>query len=279
MGSVQLTSRWSEDGEKSFEVQSAHVENAMKARYIAMFLLGTVAACSRAENERREAPSGKADQPGMQLAKFTPRTPVYAKLQQYIDDILPNVKSIPEERQRELKRLALFIKTKRESKEIAQLLFICTHNSRRSHIGQIWAAVAAAYYGVDNVKTFSGGTEATAFNPRAVAAMERAGFKVEKPAGENPHYQVTFSDKQPALECFSKKYDDAINPQSNFAATMTCAQADKNCPVVAGASLRVPLHYEDPKAADGTPQETAIYDERTRQIATEMFYLFSQVKS
>ena len=251
----------------------------MKARYAAMFLLGTVMACSRTEGEQRKAPAGSAGQSEMQLANFAPRTPVHPKLQQYIDGILPSVKSIPEDRQRELKRLALFIKSKRESKEIAQLVFICTHNSRRSHMGQIWSTVAAAYYGVDNVKTFSGGTEATAFNPRAVAALERAGFRFEKPAGENPHYQVSFSDKQPALECFSKKYDDAINPKSNFAATMTCAQADQNCPVVPGSALRVPLHYEDPKAADGKPEEAAVYDERSRQIATEMFYLFSQVKS
>jgi arsenate reductase len=146
-------------------------------------------------------------------------------------------------------------------------------------MGQIWATTAAAYYGVDNVKAFSGGTEATSFNPRAVAALEHAGFKLENPGGDNPHYKVTFSEKQPALESFSKKFEDPANPQENFAAVMTCAQADKNCPVVPGASIRVPLHYEDPKAADGTPEEASTYDERVRQIGSEMFYLFSQIKS
>jgi arsenate reductase len=192
--------------------------------------------------------------------------------------VIEGMNAIPDDRKQEIKKLALYVRTKRASGEIPQLLFICTHNSRRSHLGQIWATVAADYYGIDKVKTFSGGTQATAFNKRAVAAIERAGFKVEKPTGDNPHYKVSFADSQPALECFSKKYDDAVNPHENFAAVMTCANADKNCPVVAGSSLRVPLHYEDPKDADDKPNETAVYDERTKQIATEMFYLFSQVK-
>ena len=147
-------------------------------------------------------------------------------------------------------------------------------------MSQIWAATAAAYYGIkDGVNTYSGGTEATAFNPRAVAAMERAGFKVESPGGQNPHYQLTYNKNDQILECWSKKYDDPANANENFAAVMTCSQADKNCPFIPGATLRVPIPYEDPKIADGTAQEVAKYDERCRQIATEMFYMMSQVKA
>jgi arsenate reductase len=204
-----------------------------------------------------------------------------AELQKYVQTIVPGIDAIPDDRKQELKKIALFVKTKLKSKESADLLFICTHNSRRSHMGQIWAATAAAYYGVAGVRTFSGGTEATAFNPRAVAALQRAGFKIEGNSSteKNPHYRVTFADSLPAIESFSKKFEDKTNPQSNFAAVMTCAQADKNCPTVPGAALRIPLHYEDPKASDGTPEETATYDARARQIATEMFYLFSQVSA
>jgi len=136
---------------------------------------------------------------------------------------------------------------------------------------------AAAYFGVDGVRTFSGGTEATAFNPRAVAAIERAGFVVESSGGNNPHYHVTFADSGPVLECFSKTYDHPCNPREGFAAVMTCSDADEACPVVFGAAMRSPIHYEDPKAADGTPEETSVYDARCLQIATEMLYLFSRV--
>jgi arsenate reductase (thioredoxin) len=58
---------------------------------------------------------------------------------------------------------------------------------------------------------------------------------------------------------------------------MTCDEADQDCPFVKGAALRISLPYEDPKVADGTPEEAARYDARSRQIATEMLYLFSKV--
>ena len=196
---------------------------------------------------------------------------MYPKLTQYIQTLLSGMDGIAPTRKQMLQKLA------REIKPGLGLTFICTHNSRRSHFGQIWAAVAAAWYGV-NVKTYSGGTEATAFNPRAVAALERIGFRIENPGGENPVYRVFFSQNEPALKCFSKVYDHPTNPAENFAAVMTCSEADENCPFIPGATLRVPLTYEDPKIADGTPEEAARYDERCRQIATELFFLFSQVK-
>jgi len=159
-----------------------------------------------------------------------------------------------------------------------RLVFICTHNSRRSHLSQIWAQTAAGRYGVAGVETFSGGTEATAFNPRAVTALRRAGFTIPEPeAGANPRYQVRCHAEAPPLVCFSKVYGDASNPRSDFYAVMTCSQADQNCPVVAGAAQRIALPFDDPKAFDGTLEEAAQYDERCRQIAREMLFIFSTV--
>lgn len=203
---------------------------------------------------------------------------LYPALKQTIDGITPEFGTIPSERRRSLRKLALFVNTKLSSGEPAKLTFICTHNSRRSHMGQILAATAAAFYGIDSVSTFSGGTESTAFNPRAVAAMKRAGFRIENPGGDNPHYVVRSSDNGKSHECFSKRYDDDTNPKANFAAVMTCSQADKNCPVVEGAAVRVAIPYVDPKISDGTPNERATYDDSVRQIAREMFYVFSLVK-
>ncbi|MGB3778748.1 MAG: protein-tyrosine-phosphatase [Tunicatimonas sp.] len=197
----------------------------------------------------------------------------------YLEHAIRDFDNIPDERKKQLKKMALFIQTKIKAGEEARLIFICTHNSRRSHMSQLWARVAADYYGVPQVHTFSGGTEATAFNPRAVVALERAGFAIKPVSeGENPHYQVSYSPDAPVQEAFSKKYDDAANPQQNFAAIMTCSQADKNCPFVPGATLRIAIPYDDPKEADGTPQEAARYDERSQQIATEMMYCFAQIQ-
>lgn len=203
---------------------------------------------------------------------------MYPELSGYIESVVAKMDAIPQERKNELKKIALFVKTKKQSNESANLTFICTHNSRRSHMSQLWAATAAAYYGIqDGINTYSGGTEVTAFNSRAVAAIERAGFEVQNPGGDNPHYQIRYGENSQTMECFSKKYDDPTNADENFVAVMTCSEADKNCPFIPGASLRVPIPYEDPKEADGSEQETATYDERCKQIATEMFYIMSQV--
>ncbi len=201
----------------------------------------------------------------------------YPALQIYIEGLISEFDWIPTERKALLNKLATYLRDKLVKDMPIALNFICTHNSRRSHISQIWAATFAAHFGIDQIDTYSGGTEATAFNPRAVAAMQRAGFQIINPGGENPHYQVSFAENVPALECFSKTFDDPFNPQKDFAAIMTCSQADENCPFIPGASFRLALTYEDPKVADDTPQEKERYDERVRQIGREIFYAMDQI--
>jgi arsenate reductase len=196
---------------------------------------------------------------------------LHPELHAYVEALLPTLATIPDARRETLHRIAAFVRERGAAGKPAQLVFICTHNSRRSHMSQIWAATAAAWYGIDGVETYSGGTEATAFNPRAVAAMRRAGFEIDD-------HTVSFAVDRAALEVFSKTYDSAGNPSSDFAAIMNCSEADQACPFVRGALLRISLPYEDPKLADGTPEEAARYDERALQIAGEMFYLFSRVK-
>jgi arsenate reductase len=201
------------------------------------------------------------------------------KLSEYINTMKKDFIKIPQDRLDELDKIAAFIQKQVETSQPVQLTYICTHNSRRSHFGQIWAATAAFYYHIPQVKTYSGGTEASAFNERAVAACQRAGFDITKTSeGKNPVYKVVFAAGAEPLEAFSRKYDDASNPQSNFCAIMTCSQADEACPIVKGASARVAVPYDDPKAFDGTAQEGTKYDERCRQIATETLYVFSKVK-
>jgi arsenate reductase (thioredoxin) len=200
------------------------------------------------------------------------------KLNHYVASRVGEFDGIPPERRDQLRKLASFIRDKVRANRPARLVFICTHNSRRSQISQLWAATAAAYFGVPGVESFSGGTEVTAFNSRAVAALRRAGFAIDDPATtQNPRYRVQFHSNGSELECFSKRYGDAPNPKTDFCAVMTCSVADKHCPIVAGASERISLPFDDPKAFDGTPQETGKYDERCRQIAREILFTFSQV--
>ncbi len=199
---------------------------------------------------------------------------LYPELENVVTGLTQSFNLIPDHRINLLQKLADHIRLKQQTEEELSLNFICTHNSRRSHLGQIWASLAAYYFDLTNIDTYSGGTEATAFNPRAVAALERIGFQIQNPGGDNPHYLVSFSEDGPSLECFSKTFDDPFNPSQDFGAIMTCSDADENCPFIPGAAFRLSLTYEDPKASDGSPQEAATYDERTAQIGREILYAF-----
>lgn len=200
-------------------------------------------------------------------------------LKQYCDALVLQFDEIPAERKALLEKLSNYIQQRVNGGKSIQLVYICTHNSRRSHFGQIWAQTAAAYFQISNVQTFSGGTEATAFHPNAIAAVQRAGLRVEKTdVSKNPHFRVFYSEDNLPIICFSKTYDDAANPKTAFAAIMTCSDAEENCPLIPGVDLRIGTTYNDPKAFDGTSEQNQKYDERCRQIALECLYVFSQVK-
>lgn len=201
------------------------------------------------------------------------------KIEQYISEAIKSFDTIPEERKNVLKKISAYVQQKVHDKQTAELIYICTHNSRRSHFGQIWAKVAATYYGFPDVETYSGGTEATAFNSNAIKAIKTIGFSVRNEDGKpNAVYSVQFGDTKTVIKCFSKKYDDKANPKKDFCAVMTCTEADGACPYIEGAEVRVSTPYNDPKAFDGTSQQDDMYLERSKQIATECLYVFSQIK-
>ena len=188
---------------------------------------------------------------------------------------------IPPTRKLLLDKLSTYISNKYQAKETPKAIIICTHNSRRSHLGQIWLAVGAQYYGLSPIQTFSGGTEATAFNPRAVAAIRKIGFHIDIERGDssNPLYQLSWSENQVPYPAFSKKYDDTPNPTKDFAAIMVCTSADKGCPIVLGADFRIALPFHDPKAFDDTELESQKYEERCEDICREMLYVLKNVKN
>lgn len=201
---------------------------------------------------------------------------MYPALAEYLRARAAEFGSISAERREQLDAVGAYIRTELAAQRPVRLLFVCTHNSRRSHLAQLWTAAAGVAYGL-GVETFSGGTEATAFNARAVAAAERAGFTIVKTGeGTNPAYSVRMGENVPAMVCFSKRFQEPPNPRTEFAAVMVCSDADKACPSVPGARVRFAIPYEDPKAADNTPAEAATYDARCAQIATEMLYVMSR---
>ncbi|MGI9525780.1 MAG: low molecular weight phosphatase family protein [Weeksellaceae bacterium] len=200
---------------------------------------------------------------------------MYKNIQEYIENL--STESIPEDRKLILDPFIKFLQSK-SLDETIKLNFICTHNSRRSILSQVWAKTVASYFGFKNIECYSGGTEATAVFPQIVKTLENTGFLVKTMAeSNNPIYAIKFAGNETPIITFSKVYDDFVNPKSEFAALMTCNHADEACPIIPGAIYRVALDYLDPKISDHTPNMEKTYEERSNQIATEMKYVFSQL--
>jgi len=203
---------------------------------------------------------------------------LFQNLEKHISDF--DVHSISEDRKTALQPLIEYIQLKVNQQQEINLNFICTHNSRRSHLSQVWAQVMACHFGIDRVVCYSGGTEATALFPMAAKTLENQGFEINTLSeGKNPVYSIKFTDNAHPVIGFSKTFDEAFNPNSDFAAIMTCDSANEACPFIPGAEKRIPITYEDPKAFDNTPLQSEKYLERSIQIATEMKFVFSSIKA
>lgn len=189
-----------------------------------------------------------------------------------------NPAQITDERKALLAKIADYISQKLQKGEVVKMNFICTENSRRSHLSQLLSAAIIKHFGLP-IQTYSGGTKVSACNPRTIAALRRAGFSIEDGTGENPKYNVVFEPNDEPVFAYSKLYNAPENPQDNFIAIMVCGHADENCPFIPNAEKRFAVTFDDPKVADDTPNEAATYDERLHEIGSQFYYLFNLVKN
>ncbi|WKV13064.1 protein-tyrosine-phosphatase [Marivirga harenae] len=202
---------------------------------------------------------------------------MFQRLTEYIKTL--DIESISNERKDVLTPFISYLKAKLNSGEKITLNFICTHNSRRSHLSQIWAQAMAEYFQLNQIQCYSGGTASTAVYPMTIQVLVGAGFEsIKLSQGENPVIGIKYSEDTHPVIAFSKTFDHPFNPSIGFAALMTCSDADENCPFIPGTEKRITLNYHDPKAFDDSPEKEQKYEERSRQIATEMFYVFSNLK-
>jgi len=186
--------------------------------------------------------------------------------------------NISSERKAVLQPLVQYIQSKKDRKEAVRFNFICTHNSRRSHLSQIWAQTMASYFHQSNVVCYSGGTEATAMFPKIAETLHAQGFHIHTIAAtENPVYTIKFAADEAPLICFSKTYNHPFNPEHSYAAILTCDSANEACPIVLGAEARFAVMYKDPKAYDHTEFQDEKYREKSLEIAQEMWWIFKTV--
>ena len=201
---------------------------------------------------------------------------LFPEVAAYVTARMAELDAIPEARRVPLESLAEYVNDTQREGNPAHFLFICTHNSRRSHFAQVWAAIAAQVFGRHSMHCESAGTEVSAVHPNALSALERAGLRVHvMEDGPNPLVHIVYSQTLPAIQCRSKRIPSPGDRPLEFCAVMTCTSADKACPTVPGASRRVAIPYTDPKESDGTSAEAVTYDARCAEIAREMLFAFS----
>lgn len=199
-----------------------------------------------------------------------------------INDFFENAsKSIDicEERRNLLNKIAKKITSVYLKNKKVNINFICTHNSRRSQLGQVWAFFAKNYFKLKKINAFSGGTEVTSFHRNTVKTLQEVGFifNMIDFSHQNPKYDISFNGSKKSIQGFSKIYDNKIN-NTPFIAITTCNSADKKCPYISEASFRFHLPFVDPKVSDGTKEQEETYLATNKQIAGEIFYIFKQIK-
>ncbi len=200
-------------------------------------------------------------------------------LKKYINNIISTLENNSNDRKSLLLSISKYIRKKSINKNKVNLLFVCTHNSRRSQLAQVWSYVSSRYYKLNNIMTFSGGTEVSKFNLNAIDSLKRAGLEVKKNnEREKIFYLIKSSKDDSGLRCFSKKYNSDYNPNKNFISIITCSEADKECPVVKGADKKIFIPYKDPRFSEGSVLKKRIYDQCCFNIAQEMFFIMKNVK-
>ena len=203
------------------------------------------------------------------------------KIRSYLDRLSSQAFAADSSRGEAIDTLAKWVAGRIAAAGSAEVIVVCTGNSRRSMLGAAMGNAAASYLETP-VRFSSGGTAPSAMNIRTIEALREAGFEIEPnrqtaPAGAggelNPVYGVSWTvvGERTAAEGdvleFSKKFSDAANPQRDFAAIMVCSEASEECPIVPGAALSVSMPFEDPKSHDGLASETMAYAERRDEIA------------
>ena len=203
---------------------------------------------------------------------------MYPEIELIISKLLFSFDSIPSPRKQKLIELAAQLKVALSCANELNLVFVCTHNSRRSHMGQLWGQLAAHYYGVNNVNSFSAGTEVTELNTNVIEMLQKVGCKVSTFQNvSNPAYLIEFGENQ-SLTCFSKLMEHDANPKVDFFAIMMCTEAEANCPFIPGAIHRIGLPFEDPKVYDNTTMVSAAYLSTFEEIGLQILFLFNQIK-
>jgi arsenate reductase (thioredoxin) len=150
------------------------------------------------------------------------------KVREHADTLTASFDMIGETHRAAGQKLVEWIAKNYRPGEPLDVVVVCTGNSRRSILGSTMGNLAAAYYGMPEIRFHSGGTAPTAFNARTVKTLKEIGVEIAptgkeaargEPQTANPVYRVCWGTPggtgEPLMESteFSKHYDDPAIPQ------------------------------------------------------------------
>ena len=183
------------------------------------------------------------------------------KINYFIDDI---VKFKPSNKQKErLEKVINQINKLLGSSR--SIVFICTHNSRRSQFCEFWAKYFSNHYD-KNLNIYSAGVEKTEVYNGVFKALLRCGVKKLN--------NKLVIDKQ-SIRLESKTLEE-IHLKS-FISIINCSDAEKNCPIDFRSIANINLKYEDPKSFDGSSSEEDEYFNTSYLIARELNYIIRNI--
>jgi len=201
----------------------------------------------------------------------------YNQIQLFCLEITSSFKYIPSSRLQLLDGIVLEINEFLNNKKNLNFLFVCTHNSRRSQFANVWAEIAATFYNLNSIKSYSCGTEKSIVSKNTIQTLKDLGIRIENhPSIPNAFH--AFYGKELFIDVFSKKYSDPTISKEDTIAIMTCSDADQNCPIIPYAKNRISLNFKDPKRFDNTSSFKMEYQKTGKEIAREIFYIFSKLK-
>jgi arsenate reductase len=134
------------------------------------------------------------------------------------------------------RQLVMIVKVEQEDRVMEKrsrpkkVLFICTHNSARSHMAE--GLVNALY--ADRYRAFSAGTEPSTLNPYAVRVMHEIGIDI---SGHRSKSVDEFMDQD---------LDDVVT---------VCDHAKESCPFFPGGRKSMHKGFQDPASVTGTEEE------------------------
>jgi hypothetical protein len=203
---------------------------------------------------------------------------LYPILNEYVRDFPDEFRKIPEERRYRLNEMVYYLEDQRKQKAPTQITFISTNEATVSQMAQAWSKAAAYYFGFTDFQPYSGGLNPDLISENTIIALEKAGFIVYKSdVGGLSVYRIKYSYNLDPIIAFPKKISHTKNPGDNFMAVILDGNADLNINNIEGTYNRLFLEYEDPKGYEGSEIEKDKFNESCKNVAVEMFYVFSQL--